>query len=125
MQALIADLSKRNAAGFSPLLKGLGSASRNDAWLTHIHLLGPRADAVPERVQLYGSLLDAKAFASYLDALAQTDAFRGVQFASVIVGNPADTAQAAQGAQAAPAAADAPAQALTFELDTQVAEKAP
>lgn len=124
MQALIADLSAQNVAGFSPLLKGLGSASRDDAWLTHIRVLGPRVNATPERVQLRGSLLNSSAFASYLDALAHTEAFRGVQFATVIVGNPADAAPAAQAAD--PAADPAtPTQALTFELDTQVAEKAP
>jgi len=122
MQALIAELSQQHAAGFSPVLAGLGSASRSDAWLNAITLGGPRIDAAPERVRLRGRLLDAQALAKYLDGLAQTETLRGVQFATVIVGTPADPAKAAG---AATGAAEQRAQALAFELDTQVAGSTP
>lgn len=122
MLALIADLSNRNVAGFSPALRGLGSASRGDAWLTAISLSGPRIDAAPERVRLRGRLLDAQALARYLDVLAQVPALSGVQFGTVIVGEIAALPSAGDDAEAPERSVET---TLPFELDSRIAERAP
>lgn len=118
MQALIADLSGHESSGFADVLLALADASRNDAWLTGIAVSGPRAHAPPERVHLRGRLLDAQALARYLDALAQQSALEGLQFATVIVGDPNN--KMADDAAADSAAADTSQPLLTFELDSQV-----
>ncbi|MEW6765920.1 MAG: hypothetical protein AB1344_09065 [Pseudomonadota bacterium] len=79
---------EQRSAGFSPMLHGLAEASGQGVWLTRIQLDKVGAPTSEPAVRLDGRLREGERLPAYLDALARSDALRGLNFNSMQVQRP-------------------------------------
>lgn len=89
-EKLLAELQwqvKHPTEGFSPKLRGLAAAHGQGVWLTRIQLTSlavKRDEPSPSmEVRLSGRMHQGQQLPRYMDALAETDAFRGLRFNSM------------------------------------------
>lgn len=110
-------LLERSGEGFSHTLRGLAAASGQGVWLTDIHLVSGSAQQRLAEVRLIGRLHQGQHLPAYLDALARSEALRGLRFDSVQVQRGEQPSQAAR--TPAQQEAVATAETLTFMLSTR------
>jgi Tfp pilus assembly protein PilN len=105
---------ERPTEGFSPILRGLASASGHGVWLQNIHLVASATAQPLAEVRLIGRMHQGDRLPHYLDALAQAEPLRGLRFNSLQAFR-AEGRRATNGSNA-----QAGDETITFMLSTRV-----